>query len=139
MLLSKPTQYAIRVLLYLATQPGGEYVPVRVLAQELRLPLPTLSKIIHTLARHRLVQTVKGRSGGVMLAHLPQNIDLMTILNVSEGPDVFGDCLLGSHDCLSMNNCAVHIEWAPIKEQLEEKFGKLTLTDLRKDCNSLQL
>ncbi len=83
-------QYALRALMYLGTLPEDETIPVRQLAQMIDVPEPVLSKVIQNLARHRLVKTVKGPGGGVLLAQPPEEVKLLEVLNVVGGPELFG-------------------------------------------------
>ena len=69
------TDFALRVLIYLAAEPPDIHVSVETLARELGgLSRNHLHKVVQDLVAHGLVRTVRGKGGGVQLALPPDQI-----------------------------------------------------------------
>lgn len=144
MILSRTSQYAIQALIYIATQPRGEPVLNRKIADYLDVPSAYLAKIMQNLCKGHLLYSFRGRLGGFCLREGAENTDLMQILALTEGPHFTEDCLLGLKICSDETACPMHAKWKPIKlkvvallrEQTLEKLaaavisGKYRLTDL---------
>ena len=144
MILSRTSQYAIQALIYIATQPRGEPVLNRKIADYLDVPSAYLAKIMQSLCKGNLLYSFRGRLGGFCLREGAEKTDLMQILALTEGSGFTEDCLLGLKVCSDETACPMHTKWKPIKlkvvallsEQTLEKLaaavisGKYRLTDL---------
>ena len=64
MILSRPRQYAVQALIFMATQPAGTAVLNRGIASYLRVPPAYLAKILRQLSKAGLLQSARGRQGG---------------------------------------------------------------------------
>ena len=84
MILSRTSQYAIQVMIYLATRPRGEPVLNRNIARHLNVPAAYLVKVLQLLAKGKLVHSSRGRRGGYCLCDGMEKIDLMQILLLTE-------------------------------------------------------
>jgi Rrf2 family transcriptional regulator, nitric oxide-sensitive transcriptional repressor len=80
------TDYTLRVLMYCGAQATGRLVTVAEMAQNYGISRHHLTKIVNQLSRQGLVETVRGRSGGVRLAQRPAQICLGTVVRAAE-PD----------------------------------------------------
>jgi Rrf2 family nitric oxide-sensitive transcriptional repressor len=67
MQLNKQTDYAIRVLIYLASAPRGKLSTVAQMADALGISANNLAKIVNRFAAQGLITTVRGRHGGLMI------------------------------------------------------------------------
>jgi Rrf2 family transcriptional regulator, iron-sulfur cluster assembly transcription factor len=129
--LSNPTVYAIRALVYIASQPPGQYVNLREISDRLDISFHFLTKTFQQLNRHGLVRSYRGPGGGVMLAQPPSRILLTQIVYAIEGDDFFGSCILGLPGCGSEEPCPVHGLWAGIRKDLQQRFSETNLESLR--------
>ena len=67
-MLVKSTEYAIRALVYIQLQNWNKKRPgVIEIAKEIEAPAAYSAKILQTLTRHKLVDSMKGRGGGFFL------------------------------------------------------------------------
>ncbi|MFQ5601122.1 MAG: RrF2 family transcriptional regulator [Candidatus Krumholzibacteriia bacterium] len=130
MVYSKSTQYAIRAMAQLAIAAPGEYVRTRDVARSSGVPLPFLSKITQELARHGLVQSLRGRGGGICLTRPPREITLADIVMAVDGEDVTGSCILGLPKCGDESPCPVHEEWKKLRAHFRKTLHERTLADL---------
>jgi Rrf2 family transcriptional regulator, iron-sulfur cluster assembly transcription factor len=127
MILSRTSEYALQALIYLATQPEGESVLNRDVARYLGVPAPYLAKILKDFVRHGLVTSHKGRGGGYAIRRSALNVSIRTVVELTEGGDVFEGCLLGLKVCSEATACPVHHAWSPLKNVVLALLGRQTI------------
>jgi Rrf2 family protein len=130
MILSRTSQYAIQALIYIATQPRGEPVLNRKIADYLDVPSAYLAKIMQSLCKGNLLYSFRGRLGGFCLREGAEKTDLMQILALTEGPRFTEDCLLGLKVCSDETACPMHAKWKPIKQKVVALLSEQTLEKL---------
>lgn len=130
MLLSRASQYTLQAMIYLARQPPGQRVMIKEIADSLDLPMFYLAKLIQAPARVGWLDTARGRGGGVCLAADAASINLLDILNLTDGQRLKRECLLGLKDCEDTTACVMHCDWKPIKQELADGLGQYTLSAL---------
>jgi Rrf2 family transcriptional regulator, nitric oxide-sensitive transcriptional repressor len=80
------TDYTLRVLMYCGVQGAERLVTIAEIAENYGISRHHLTKIVNELARQGLLDTVRGRSGGVRLARPASQIRLGAVVRASE-PD----------------------------------------------------
>ena len=83
--MTKLTDYASVLMTYFAKDPARPH-NARDLASETHLPLPTVSKVLKSLARGGLLESHRGLNGGYALSRDASEISLADILTAMEGP-----------------------------------------------------
>ena len=86
MKLSKTSAQAALALGVLATQPEGEYLQARHIAEKLNIPTVSALKILQALTRGHLIESQLGRSGGYRLACPAHEVTLLKIVEAIDGP-----------------------------------------------------
>jgi Rrf2 family nitric oxide-sensitive transcriptional repressor len=87
------TDYALRVLMLLASAPAGEGKSVEALARELGgLSRNHLHKIVQQLTALGITRTARGAGGGVELAVLPQTVRLGSLVRQLEADQPMAEC-----------------------------------------------
>ncbi len=125
LIFSRRCDYALQAVLYLALKRPDELTPAKELAAKLDLPTHFLSKILHDLARKGLLRSLKGPSGGFALGMSAKDITLSHVVAAIDGLDLSQGCVLGFSECSGSNPCAVHDNWAGVRENLHfVLFGK---------------
>jgi Rrf2 family transcriptional regulator, iron-sulfur cluster assembly transcription factor len=127
MILSRTSEYALQALIYLAAQPNGTSVLNRDVARYLGVPAPYLAKILKDLVKHGLAVSHKGRGGGYAVHPAALGASIRTIVELTEGRDVFEGCLLGLKVCSDATACPVHHTWSPLKTGVLALLGKQTI------------
>lgn len=130
MLFSRSTEYALRAMTFLATQPSGKLAGAREISQAESVPMAFLWKILQNLARRRLVRSFKGIRGGYELARPSDQITLQEVVLASDGMDVTNQCVLGLPHCSEENACPLHQTWKGIRADLAAMLERNTLADL---------
>jgi len=101
MQLTRHTDYALRLLIHLAGNPG-ELVQIADIARHHGISQTHLMKVANRLAHLGMVETVRGRGGGVRLAHPAEEINLADIVCGTEpGTPLVqcGGCMLLKGGC----------------------------------------
>jgi Rrf2 family protein len=130
MILSRTSQYAIQALIYIATQPKGEPILNRKIAEHLGVPTAYLAKIMQNLCKGNLLYSFRGRQGGFCLREGGEKTDLMQIVTLIEGVGFTENCVLGLKVCSDVTACPVHFKWKPIKEKIAALLHEQTLEKL---------
>ena len=131
MLYSKSSQYAIRSLVHLASQPTGRLHRIEEIATQEEIPHYFLAKILQRLARKRFVRSVKGVNGGFALSKAPEELNLYVIVDAIDDLSVtLTDCVMGNTSCSDTKSCLLHEGWTKLKNQQIEFLQQITIADL---------
>ena len=102
MRLTKQTNYAIRMLIYCAANENaaldGRLTRLSEVAGAYRLSEAFLAKILRPLVEAGLVETVRGRKGGIRLARDPGTITLLEVVRLMEENFAMAECFEGGDD-----------------------------------------
>jgi FeS assembly SUF system regulator len=127
---TKLADYGIVMLTHLAGR-GGASCNARDLAQDVRLPLPVVSKILKLLAKNGLLESRRGIKGGYGLARRPETITVAEIIRALEGPIAVTECTDRVHgDCGLEIGCPVRTNWHLINHAIHEALEKITLAEM---------
>jgi len=132
MQLNNTSQYAIRVVSYIADQKSGSFQSGKELAEVLNIPYKFLTKIMGKLVQAGVIKSVRGREGGYELNKPASEIVIADIL------DIFNDslhderCVLGIGLCDCTNKCALHDQWIEPRDLIRKMFQETTIATLAK-------
>lgn len=87
MLFSRSVDYAIQAFGRLAEAPEGGRVMARVIAEEEHLPAFFLAKTLQSLARHGILKSTKGPTGGFSLNKPAAKIRVIDVVEALDGLD----------------------------------------------------
>lgn len=133
MLFSTKTQYALKALIVLATEGavvGKKSFLVKELAKLSKVPIPFLGKIISELSAAGIVETRKGRGGGVSLTKSPDKIYLGECLEVTNRVGGQRACVLEKRACREQKPCPLHNVAKKIRQDVLERT---TLLEMSRD------
>ena len=103
---------------------------VQDVAQWIGAPGPYLSKVFHALGKARLVDTKRGRRGGVILVLPAKEITLEQIADAMDGDEWRTSCLLGLTVCSDERACPVHAFWTIERTRIYNELQNTTLADV---------
>jgi Rrf2 family protein len=86
MKLSKTSAQAALALSFLSTCKLQEFVQARHVAEHLGIPTDSMLKILQALARNNLIQSQLGRNGGYRLSRAMEQVTLLQVVEVIDGP-----------------------------------------------------
>ncbi len=133
MILSRATEYAIRLIFYLSDrQPLAKYVRIKDVAKELDVSYYPLAKVANTLITNEILKSSTGPSGGIDLCEHANSLPLSVVLEIFGEKDIFDQCILGLDQCSDENPCPIHTIWGTTRRELRATFFDKTLGDLKK-------
>ncbi len=132
---SKSCEYAIRTVLFLASNPQ-EITGVEILAEKLDVPRHFLAKILQQLSRNRLISSVKGRKGGFYLNEENKKQNLLSVIECIEGPGFFQHCIIGLENCSSASPCPYHDVIAAYREEFYKLLKNETIEESARRINA---
>lgn len=106
------------------------YVSIRGMAEALDMPFHFLTKVLQDLTRHGILTSSRGAAGGVAFARKPDDVSLLAIVEIIEGPDLFTRCLLGLQGCGDRKPCPLHRRWAAERKRIKHLFAQTRLSDI---------
>jgi FeS assembly SUF system regulator len=127
--ISRLTDYATVILASLAQEPG-KLRTASALAEQTRLALPTVSKLLKQLQRAGLVASTRGLRGGYQLARPATQITAAGILDALEGPVAITDCASGRGQCDIERTCHVGHAWQRLNLSIRRALDEVTLAQL---------
>src|SRR5512139_1354235 len=107
MQLTKFTDYALRVLIYLAQHPVG-LATIADIAKDYDIPATHLMKVVHRLAQRGYIVTVRGKGGGMRLAKAPDMINVGDLVRDTEDNIDLVECFSSEkQNCPLLPACAL--------------------------------
>ncbi|MCO5163795.1 MAG: iron-responsive transcriptional regulator RirA [Mesorhizobium sp.] len=139
MRLTRQTNYAVRIMMYCAAN-SGRLSRIPEIASAYGVSELFLFKILQPLVEARLVETVRGRNGGVRLAREASEITLFDVVRVTEENFAMAECFENdAADCPLIDSCALN---AALRKALGAFFDVLesyTIEDLVKERTDVRL
>lgn len=134
MQLNITTDYAIRIILSLATK-EGEVVSSKEISMSMKIPQKYVLKITRSLVAANLIERRSGVYGGFLLVRKPKDINLLEIVDVMEPTIRINRCLEDDAYCsrFAIDNCPVRKFYVGFQAVLKEHFKKVTIQSLLDD------
>ena len=131
MQLHNTSQYAIRILSYIANKHEKQLYNAKELSNVLNIPYKFLAKITTELVKSDFILSIRGREGGYKLSRPASQISIMDVLNQFNEFVQQEQCLLGIGKCDGSNKCGLHDQWVAPKMLIKEMFENTTLENLK--------
>jgi Rrf2 family transcriptional regulator, nitric oxide-sensitive transcriptional repressor len=125
------TDFALRILMRLATEPADHPLSVEALSRELGgLSRHHLHKIVQDLAALGVVRTQRGAAGGVTLAKAPDEIRVGPLVRALEGDQPIVECFRADHGCCTLSaGCRLRGFLRDAREQFYGALDRQTVAD----------
>ncbi len=128
--LNRLTDYAVVVMSQMALRPD-ETNSAHDIAEETGVPLPTVSKLLGTLARAGLMTSQRGVSGGYSLSRPAEQITMAEIIQALEGPIALTACVDGAEsNCDVELLCPMRGNWNRVNTAIHAALSSVTLADM---------
>lgn len=128
---SRLTDYATVVMTCIAAHPH-DVLSTAQIADEARLKLPTVSKLLKSLGHAGLVESFRGVNGGYRLARSAEAISLAQIVEAMEGPIGMTECGLVEGQCDRESQCTVRGSWQLVSHVVDNALRAVSLADMLK-------
>ena len=124
-------RYAIRVMIDLAQNDNGSYIPLKDVAERQQLSRKYLEIIARDLVAGGLITGTSGKHGGYRLSRKPEEYTIGEILTLMEGTLSSVACLAdSSYACSRKGICGTLPMWEEFDQLVHDFFYGKRLTDL---------
>lgn len=138
MRLTRQTNYAIRILMYCAAN-DGQLSRIPEIAASYSVSELFLFKILQPLVEAKLVETVRGRNGGVRLGRAADQISLFDVVRVTEESFAMAECFENdATECPLVDSCNLN---AALREALDAFLNVLmkhSIADMARDRGNMR-
>jgi Rrf2 family protein len=124
---SQTTEYALRAVVYLASQAGAART-IQQIAEATRVPPDYLSKVMQGLRRSRLAQSQRGLGGGFTLSVSPEELSVYDVVQAVDPIRRIKKCPLGLKD--HINLCPLHRRLDQAMDMVERALRQSTIAEL---------
>ncbi|MEW4211788.1 Rrf2 family transcriptional regulator [Priestia megaterium] len=140
MRLTQYTDYSLRVLLYLGVRDNNKLSNIKEIAEAYNISKNHLMKIIHELGKLGLIETIRGRNGGIRLAQLPKDINIGKVVRQTEEDFHIVECF--DHEgnfCVISPVCKLKNVLHEAMQAFIKVLDQYTLEDLIQNKDELNL
>lgn len=123
------SDYTLRVLMFLALD-RSRLATIPEIAAAYGISENHLMKVVHHLVRSGVVESTRGKGGGIRLALAPEKIRVGEIVRAAEGDGPIVDCLSDSPTCRITPVCKLTGVLVRAFDSLYEVLDEYTLADL---------
>lgn len=130
MQLKVSTDYAIRIVLYLAIV--NRIVPSKELSDKLGIPQSFVFKITTKLQKENILKNIIGIKGGFALAYRADKITMYQIINLMECTTRMNRCLEEDEYCsrFATQSCPVRNFYTKLQKDIDNSLQKMTIEKL---------
>ncbi len=137
MIISTKGRYALRVMIDLAENGRGSYIPIKEVAARQGLSVKYLERILPALTQNKLLDGQQGKGGGYRLARSPDAITAGEILKLVEGDLSPVTCLeCGADPCNKADECRTLPLWRNLQSVISEYLDSVTIESLMKQSEN---
>ena len=130
-MVSTKGRYALRVMLDLASNNLGNFVPLKEIAERQEISKKYLEIIVKDLVKGKMIIGSSGKGGGYKLLKTPGEYTVGEILEVTEGPFVTVACLSpDAMKCPRAAHCKTLPLWSEFDKMVRNFFYSKKLSDL---------
>lgn len=129
--ISKLTDYGTVVLAELADH-ARTHTSAADVAAATGIGLPTVSKLLKSLAKAGLVVSTRGSHGGYCLARDATSISAAEVIDALEGPVSITECSASESHCDYEATCNVGGAWQRINVAIRRALRDISLADLQR-------
>ncbi|OUX37494.1 MAG: hypothetical protein CBE33_03085 [Candidatus Pelagibacter sp. TMED273] len=127
--LSKKVEYALISISHIKTSNIDKPISVRQISSKYNIPNELLAKILQTLSRVQILESIKGPKGGYKLKSTFKDLSLVEFIEILEGPFGIADCMIDTK-CSQLLNCNIINPMDKINSKIYKVFSDIKLTQL---------
>ena len=130
MKISTKGRYGLRILLDLALHQSEKPRLIRDIAESQQISEKYISRLVIALRKAGMIRSVRGVNGGFHIAMKPEDITLLDVIEVMEGPLSIVDCVSMPKRCRLSGDCAPREVWCKLNEDIRGLMRGTTLADI---------
>jgi Rrf2 family protein len=124
----------------LAKAYGGRPLSLAEISRREGMPLAYLEQLVAPIRRAGVVDGTRGLHGGYRLARPPQEVTVLEIVELMEGPVAPVECLAEGYEpgsCQREPDCLSRPLWGRLQLAVKEVLGGTTLLDLMREPDAV--
>lgn len=129
MRLTNMSDYAVRLLIYLSGH-RDRLCTIAEIAKAYDISEPHLMKITHRLAKCGWINTVRGKNGGMELAHEPEDIHIGALICDMENDFALVECMGANNNCILSGHCGLKGIVAGALQSFISHLDQYTIADV---------
>ena len=126
--ISKLADYGTIIIYFIAEL--GSPVSAAQVARATDINLPTVRKVMKMLLSARLLDSMRGVSGGYILASPPEEISLADVIEAIDGPIAITDCAGHVKSCEHADRCTARPHWLRVSDVIKTALSTKRLKDV---------
>lgn len=136
MQITRASDYAVRVMIHLATLPPRSKMQQAELSKATEVSGHFLSKVLQQLVRAQLIRSQRGSGGGFALALDAERVSLLDVVKAIEGPLRLNLCVENGPSCSRKSWCPAHQVWVAAQAAVVEVLGSASIASLATSVGS---
>lgn len=129
--LKKYTDYALRILIYTGMKPNGQLSSIKEISEVYGISQHHLGKIVHELTKLELINSTRGRNGGISLAMPADEINVGRVVRMLETDFVLLECFdQGTNHCIISPGCTLKHALNKALQAFFQVLDQYTIKDL---------
>jgi Rrf2 family protein len=142
-MLSKKTKYAIKALVLLGKNKADSPMHIAEIAEKENIPKKYLESILGELRNAGFLYSRKGSGGGYVLGKPPEEILLVQILRLTDGPIAMVSCASMNYyhkcdECIDEATCGIKQTFIKIRDASLKILTDTSIADLIKKEGALE-
>ena len=129
MRLTSFSDYALRMLMFAASRADKPFT-IESAARAFGASRPHLNKVANTLTRGGLLTAVRGRAGGLLLAHPPAAIRIGDVVRLTEPDFAVVECFATGNQCVLTGACKLSGMMGEAISAFQATLDRYTLADI---------
>jgi Rrf2 family nitric oxide-sensitive transcriptional repressor len=131
------TDYSLRVLIYLAAEPGRR-ATIAEICRAFDIKANHLTKVVHHLGKRGWVETTRGKGGGLVLGKAASDICVGHVVRDTEGQATPAECFAtGESSCAIVRCCHLKRVLAEAVKAFYAVLDRYTLADIASNPREL--
>ena len=131
------SDYALRVLIYLAMRPG-ELPTISEIAEAYGISKNHLMKVVNLLSREGYITAVRGGKGGICLSQAPDAVILGNVVRKTEVNLNLAECFGPDNRCVITAACRLKLALAEALNAFIAVLDKYRLSDMVGDAATMR-
>ncbi len=135
MQLTRAADYAVRVMIYLATLPEHQRALLPDLARATEAPQSFLSKVLQALTRAEFIVSRRGKAGGFAILPRGLKASMLEVIEAIDGPISLNLCLNDTKSCNRKSWCPAHPVWAQAQRAMLDVLTSVTVSSMAESAS----
>lgn len=129
-IIKRVSDYAIRGLIFMAKHESGKIFDLTTVSKATETPLPFLQKIFRKLSKAGYLTTHRGIKGGFSFLKSPEEISVLDIIEIAQGPLIMNQCFKEGKDCVRDDFCGFRRKLSDVDSKYRDLLKEINLQQL---------